>query len=349
MQGKIRVGIIGTGRTSASHVRALRRLPNISVVGVFDADGHRAAALAERFQIPRHTDDPAAFYALAEPQVVHVLTPPDTHEALVLDALRKGAHVLVEKPPSLTAAGCSLIERQAETARLTVGLNENFAADPRIVTARQRIAGGALGRLVHIDVFFGFDGRALKDDLSDWPWVSALPGGILEDLLPHPLTVAQALSGGDLAPKHWEVFRSGRLAFALPDELRLMLANEEGATAHVKLSLSAHPPSFGIRVFGTEGTLQIDLRNMLVSLDRVGPGASAAARGLSLSGRAFEILAQTASNALATGLFRVPRPGDPIHLLKAHYQALRTGGELPAPIGRAKRTLEIARQIWPYS
>jgi predicted dehydrogenase len=326
----------------------LRRLPQVVLVGVFDADRERAASLAGRFQVAHHFDDPDEFYGAAKPDIVHVLTPPDTHESLVLQALRRGSHVLVEKPPSLTSAGCDAIEETATAAGLTVGLNENFAADPRVVEARRKIASGALGRLVHVDTFFGFDGSALRADLSDWPWAKSLPGGILEDLLPHPLTVAQSLSGGNLQAEHWDVFRSGRLPFALPDELRLMLSNGDGVTAQVKLSLSAHPPGFGIKVYGTQGTFQIDLRNMLVNLDRVGPGASAVARGLRLSGWAFEILGQTASNAVATALFRAPRPGDPLHLLRAHYEALRRGGELPAPIARAKRTLQIARQIWPH-
>jgi predicted dehydrogenase len=324
----------------------LRRLPNVTLVGVLDARRERAAELAGRFQIARHFDNWDAFYAQAKPDVVHILTPPDTHEALALEALRRGSHILVEKPPSLTLAGSDAIEEAANEADLTVGLNENFAMHPLIADARLKIARGALGRLVHIDIFYAFNGTGIDADLSNWRWAASLPGGILEDLLPHPLTVARALGGEDLKPKHWEVFRSGRLPLELPDELRLMLANQDSVTADVKLSLSARPPGFGIKVRGTAGTLEIDLSNMLVSLDRIGTGASAVARGLSLCRRSFGTLGQTTFNAAAV-LFRVPRPGDPIHLILAHYRALQTGGELPAPISRAKRTLEIARLIWP--
>src|SRR5262245_35046399 len=345
--GAFRVGIIGAGSTSPSHARALGQLPNVTLSGVLDARHERAAELAGRFQIGRHFDDGDAFYAEAKPDVVHILTPPDTHEALALEALRRGCHVLVEKPPSLTLAGSDAIEQAAREADLTVGLNENFAMHPLIADARLQIARGALGRLVHVDVFYAFNGTGIHADLSNWRWASSLPGGILEDLFPHPMTVARALGGEDLRPKHWEIFRSGRLPLELPDELRLMLTNQDGVTADVKLSLSAHPPGFGIKVRGTAGTLEIDLSNMLVNLDRIGRGASAAARGVSLCRRAFGTLAQTTFNAVGTVLFRTPRPGDPIHLIVAHYRALQTGGELPAPISRAKRTLEIARLIWP--
>jgi predicted dehydrogenase len=344
-----RVGIIGAGRTSSAHARALHRLQNVSLTGVLDADPRRAKALAARFRIPRHFSHPDQFYDEAKPQIVHVLTPPHTHEAMAMGALHRGAHVLVEKPPSLTYAGCDALQRTAEAARLTIGLNENFALDPRVVAARKDILRGSLGKLVHIDSFFGFDGSSIKEDLSDWPWIIHLPGGILEDLLPHPLTVTRSLCGHDLVASHWEVFRSGSVNLDMADELRLTLSSAEGTSAHIKLSLSAYPPGFTVRIYGTRATLQIDLSNMLVDLTYAGPGAPAIARGLHLTERAFHMLAQTARNAVATGLFRAPRPGDPLHLVRAHYMALQSGSEIPAPISRAKKTVQIARDIWPYS
>lgn len=39
-------------------------------------------------------------------QAVSINTPPNTHHQLVMDALRVGKHVLVEKPPALTVAQC---------------------------------------------------------------------------------------------------------------------------------------------------------------------------------------------------------------------------------------------------
>ncbi|PYS04481.1 MAG: oxidoreductase, partial [Acidobacteria bacterium] len=47
-----RVGLVGAGHISEFHVRALRRLPNVTLVGVTDLDLCRAQALAERFRLP---------------------------------------------------------------------------------------------------------------------------------------------------------------------------------------------------------------------------------------------------------------------------------------------------------
>src|SRR6266581_9124598 len=92
-----RVVLVGAGNISEFHVQALRRLPNVTLVGVTDLDPCRAHALAERFRLPGAYP---SLDALVEAglDVVHVLTPPSSHSAVALRALELGCHVLVEKP-----------------------------------------------------------------------------------------------------------------------------------------------------------------------------------------------------------------------------------------------------------
>ncbi len=342
-----RVGIIGAGRTSSAHIRALRHLSDVDVVGIFDIDARAAEDIAIRFGIPRHFSNSDQFYENAKPQLVHVVTPPHTHEQVVDRALDRGVHVLVEKPPSLTVAGCDALQKKAEATGLTVGVNENFAFDPRILAGRASIARGTLGKLVHIAGFFGFDASSVNADLSNWSWAKELPGGILEDLLPHPLTVAQALADQELQLIYQHALRSGRLPFPLDDEVRLLFAGSNGLTVDLNLSLSSHPTDFIVTIYGTRATLQVDLRNMLLQLWRDRSGPRLLARGLRVSGAALHVLIQLAKNAIGATVFRVPGPGDPAHLIRLHYKALQQGREIPAPIARAKSVVKIARAIWP--
>jgi predicted dehydrogenase len=343
-----RIGIVGAGKTSPAHIRALRRLSDIDITGILDTDLRAAREIAVRYGIPRHFNDPDRFYDSAKPQLIHVVTPPHTHEEVATQALGRGVHVLVEKPPSLTVRGCDALQSKAAAAELTIGVNENFAFDPRIVAARAAIADGHLGTLVHIAGFFGFDAGSVKADLSNWSWAKELPGGILEDLLPHPLTVARALADQELQLEHSHVVRTGRLPFLLDDEMRLLLTGNDGLTVDIAMSLSTHPADFIMTVSGTRATLRIDLRNMLVQLWRDGSGPRLFARGLRVTGSGLQVLTQAAHNAIGLALFRAPRPGDPVHLIRIHYDALQKGREIPTPIARARSTVKIARQIWPY-
>ena len=149
-----RVGIIGAGRTSPAHIRALRRLPGVEITGILDHNSTAAQDVANRFGIPRQFTNPDQFYDNAKPDVVHIVTPPHTHEQLAAEALERRVHVLVEKP-SLDVAGCEALQKKAEATGLTVGVNENFAFDPRVLAARAAIGRDKLGKLVHISGFSG--------------------------------------------------------------------------------------------------------------------------------------------------------------------------------------------------
>src|SRR5689334_21695815 len=95
--GKTRVALVGAGYVSAYHIRALRTLPHVEIVGIADPAVDRAEELARRFEIP------GMFASLsdmrdARPDVVHILTPPSSHARLAIEALDMGCHVFVEKP-----------------------------------------------------------------------------------------------------------------------------------------------------------------------------------------------------------------------------------------------------------
>jgi predicted dehydrogenase len=85
IQGPVTVGVVGCGHVARKHFAALRRLGNVRIIGA-GAYGDLDAMLEER-----------------RPDVVHILTPPQSHCELGLAAMRAGCHVLVEKPLAITS------------------------------------------------------------------------------------------------------------------------------------------------------------------------------------------------------------------------------------------------------
>ena len=87
---QFRVGIVGAGYVSEFHIKALRRLPHVRIVGICDLHEASAKATAQRFGISSH----ASLKAMAGEglDVVHVLTPPRCHVEVALEALSLGCH-----------------------------------------------------------------------------------------------------------------------------------------------------------------------------------------------------------------------------------------------------------------
>lgn len=91
----IRLGMIGTGVMGGHHTRVAAMSKACQLTGIYDADGQRAAALAQQYGV-------AAFHSLDEAcaacDAVIIATPTVTHAQVATDCLRAGCHVLLEKP-----------------------------------------------------------------------------------------------------------------------------------------------------------------------------------------------------------------------------------------------------------
>jgi len=133
---KLRVGVIGVGHMGAIHTRALSRLPEADLAGVYDEDGGKAAEIAVRYGT-------RAFGSLEElmdeAEAVVVATPTHTHLEVCLAALEKGLPVLVEKPLAHDLASGESIAAKAREKGITlaVGYIERF--NPGLVAAAEYI------------------------------------------------------------------------------------------------------------------------------------------------------------------------------------------------------------------
>jgi predicted dehydrogenase len=93
----VRAGIIGSGFAARFHYDALQRVfsTKVEIVGVYSVT---EAALQEYTE----TRNLKAFHnpedLIAQSDILHVCTPPVTHEPIVIAALKQNKHVIVEKP-----------------------------------------------------------------------------------------------------------------------------------------------------------------------------------------------------------------------------------------------------------
>lgn len=117
---RLRTLIVGAGRGRA-HVRSLRALPErYAVAGVVDLDAERLRRLCAEEGLAPELAYGSLGAALADGScdAVVVATWARTHEELVEQALAAGAHVLVEKPFTLTLASARrLLAVAAQRAR----------------------------------------------------------------------------------------------------------------------------------------------------------------------------------------------------------------------------------------
>jgi myo-inositol 2-dehydrogenase/D-chiro-inositol 1-dehydrogenase len=146
MDGRVGVGLIGSGRMGAFHAETVaRRVPGARLVAVADPAPGAADRLTGALGGGRAYTDVAQLWADPEVDAVVIAAPARSHADLVVAASAAGKHVFCEKPMAVTLADA---DRAIDAARsagvvLQVGFNRRFAADWR--AARNLLDDGALG------------------------------------------------------------------------------------------------------------------------------------------------------------------------------------------------------------
>ena len=339
----LRAAIVGLGAISLEHIERLMRLPGVQIAGLCDLDETVVEAVCERYSIDVGFTDFDRMLAEARPDVVHVLTPPQSHRALAVAALGAGAHVLVEKPIAPTRDDYSAMRDAAGAAELHLVENYNWRQAAVVRRARDLVGSGAIGDVVHVDVTFGgvlSGGAGPVQDRDIVHFSHSLPGGVLQNFASHPVSIALAFTG----PCAGVSTMRRRLdpAMQSDDELRALLAGER-SSALVSVTRHTEPPSFTLRVGATAGSLEADLYN-----DRLyvaGPGGGLAKisngvrQGLNLLGGAATLFANTLTSRLDhfEGLE---------NLLGGLYQAVSEGGEPPVTAAEIDAVNDVMFRIF---
>ena len=136
MSQKVKVGVVGVGHMGKEHARIYAELAEAELVGVHDSNPETARKIAAKCRT-------RAFASLAEMveavDAASIVTPTMTHLAIAEPFLRRGKHVLVEKPMAMDTAEARKLVDLAEKhgAKLAVGHVERF--NPVLAALEERL------------------------------------------------------------------------------------------------------------------------------------------------------------------------------------------------------------------
>lgn len=336
------MGLVGAGYVSTYHARALRSLPFVEIVGIADPDESRASVLAEQFQIPKVFPSLREM-AAAQPEVVHILTPPGSHAPLALEALDMGCHVFVEKPMAETVADCDLMIARARERGLVLSVNHSARMDPIVLQALDMVRNGACGQVLGVDFFRSSDYQAYSGGPS-MPAHFRNGSYPFQDLGVHGLYLLEAFLG-PIQRADTRYYASGagdpNLVF---DEWRTLVETDRG-TGQMYISWNVRPIQNELVVHGTKGVMHVDCYLQVITLRKTYPAPKPVQRILGAGFNALQMLAKVSVNTLrfATGRLK-PSPGIHVSVLKFH-QALHEGKAPPVPAEEGRRVIALLEDV----
>ncbi len=257
--------IIGCGRVvHEHHIPVWQKLGRGTVRNWVLADTAYEARLGAQMALgvpnERSYKDYRALLIRERPDFAVVSTPHVSHERIVLDCLRAGVPVLVEKPMAATFAAASRMVETAEREGVALAVIHNYAARPQSHLVRRLLAEGAIGRpfLFRAEVLgVGWSSGAETYD-KDWRSKSGLAGGgCLLDNGYHFIYLAQSYLGPVASVSARVVTYSQPID--VDDTALALLSHADGSTTSVQAAWSMAGDSQPVNeVYGTGGTMRME-------------------------------------------------------------------------------------------
>jgi predicted dehydrogenase len=143
------VAVIGTGFIGPVHVEALRRI-GVPIVGILGSSPERSRQGAAALGVQRAFDSLDELLHDEAVQVVHITSPNGAHFAQARQSLLAGRHVVCEKPLAMTSLETSDLVAIAKQSGKVAAVNYNIRFYPLTLEARERVARGDIGKVMHI-------------------------------------------------------------------------------------------------------------------------------------------------------------------------------------------------------
>jgi predicted dehydrogenase len=202
----LRIGIAGMGGMGWFHASRFFQIPGVQLAAIADVRPERLEAkhavkinIENRVAVPdlsavQRFPDAERLIANADVDVIDVCLPSYLHSVYAVQALRRGRHVLCEKPMALNVADADAMLAAARESGRQLMIAQCIRFWPEYQFLKQTVQEGSLGRLLSLNLY-RIGGRPASWGWQDWFMDPARSGGSLYDLHIHDVDFVNYLLG----------------------------------------------------------------------------------------------------------------------------------------------------------
>ena len=344
----MKVGIVGCGLNSDYHINFVKAYPGAEIVGIVDKDDRKASECASKYDIKAVFSSIRDLVEHVKPDVIHIVTPPQTHYHVAKEAIQAKCNVLIEKPLALNLREATELFDLAEQHGVKLCAMHNHFYDPCMAAVHERVKSGDFGKIINIESYYGLNTQipAFREYPMPnvLPWLYNMPGGVYHDFMAHPLYVMLDYTGKPLEVK--VMHKSfGTLPHGIPDELRILIKGEK-AFGTLTFSFAAKPHLHFVRIYGTNMMAEVDFNTMSNVLHPVSSLPKAAQKATYNLSESWQLFKSTTANVInfARGKLK-PYQGMKI-LIHRFYDSIKGNSEMPVTKQQALLVIETMDKIW---
>ena len=269
-KARIRLGMVGGGNDAfigGVHRIASRIDDRYELLaGALSSTPEKSQASGKAIGLPRVYDD---FKAMAEAEAklkdgieaVSIVTPNNVHFAAAGEFLKRGIHVICDKPLTSTLEDAKELTKIAEQSDALFILTHNYTGYPMVRQAREMVANNAIGKIRVVQVEYPQDWLTIQQDFKQAEWRTdpkrSGAGGSTGDIGTHAYNLACFVSGLEVESLAADLqsFVPGR---QVDDNAHVMLRFAGGARGMLWSSQVApgNENALRLRVYGEKGGLE---------------------------------------------------------------------------------------------
>lgn len=159
MKRSLKVGLIGCGAISQRrHLPEYLAHSAVDIVAVCDPNLARAQAIADSHGIPHAYETHQELLQHEGIEAVSVCVPNRLHSSVSIEAMKRGLHVLVEKPMATTLEEARMMIATAREQQVFLMVGHNQRLMPVHRKAKELLQSGRLGKVLSFTTTFSHSG-----------------------------------------------------------------------------------------------------------------------------------------------------------------------------------------------
>jgi UDP-N-acetyl-2-amino-2-deoxyglucuronate dehydrogenase len=242
-ENMVKVAVIGCGRISGHHCRAIMETEGVELVAVCDLVIEKANAYRDQFETQAY--DNYHRMLLENPQIdtVAIITPSGMHYEHALDVItRYRKNIIVEKPTFMKPSQLKEVYAKAVAASVQVFAvfqNRHNLAVKRVLRG---LAQGELGQLRTVAVRVRWCRPQRYYDLAPWRGTFSMDGGCLTNQGIHHIDLLRQL-GGEVS-RVCSIHKTLGAEIEVEDTAVAIIEFENGAIGTLEVTTAARPDDY---------------------------------------------------------------------------------------------------------
>jgi len=223
----INIGFIGAGSFAQSYLIPYTKAEGGSLDTVVTSKGITSKNVAQKFNFNNASSDAKDILTNKEINTVFIATPHNSHASYVMDALKAGKNVFVEKPLAMNYEELDAVKKAYDegNSKLMVGFNRRFS--PVVVKIKEEFKNNGEPKVINIRVNAGFIPK------DHWTQSPNLGGGRIIGEMCHFIDLMQFFTDAKPIKVYADCIKTSNETLTAQDNISITISFEDGSIGNL--------------------------------------------------------------------------------------------------------------------